>query len=359
MGADGGTSATNRKYLRAAKSASNGPSRTDEENKRAEALTTCALSGAALVAPICADKLGRLYNKEAVLHFLLQDKAVRQADKQFSHIRKMKSVVVCHFTAASSPSSSSSSSSSSSASSSSASSSSTTTTTAPSAEETKEDQEEDPNALKVICPVTLRPMNQKNPFVIVWSSGQVYSAQAVRELPDACGLSANHTSIIIPLAPTATQLEALQLEVSNANKKRKRKHKGSASSSGGGGSSSSSNSSSSGGSSGGAAGGGGKSSSAAPKKKFRSAEELFTTGFCPLDWLRIYTYQRFPCRVRRIYSWVGSYDARDFLLSYRLDPANTRDGSLLPMLLYMLCCEKRMIKKFIKKLVPDFQIKNI
>ena len=74
MGADGGTAATNRNYLRAANlgKAKENTSRTDLENQRAEKLTTCALSGAALVAPICADRLGYLYNKEAVIHFLLQ-----------------------------------------------------------------------------------------------------------------------------------------------------------------------------------------------------------------------------------------------------------------------------------------------
>lgn len=268
-GADGGTAATNRKYLRAA-NLGNGKiekSRTDEENQRSEELTTCALSGAPLIAPICADKLGYLYNKDAVINYLLMDKTVRSANKnasKFTHIRKLlgknASVVVCNFTAAPEASSSSS-----------------TSTSSTSSSETKNDDssssdmDESSTALRVICPVTLRPMNQKNPFVIVWKTGQVYSKQAIRELPEACGLIKGHGEIIIPLAPTPIQREEL---LSKIKKKRKRKKK-----KGDGGSSSTSSSTSSTRSV--SATFAAVGSEAGPRKKFKgkTAEELFTTGF--------------------------------------------------------------------------------
>ena len=74
MGADGGTISTNRKYLRAAKSgAATGNTRREQrERQRAEELTTCALGGAPLSPPVVACALGYLYNKDAVIRFLLQ-----------------------------------------------------------------------------------------------------------------------------------------------------------------------------------------------------------------------------------------------------------------------------------------------
>jgi len=264
-GADGGTAATNRNYLRAADlGKTKAKSRSELDNQRAEKLTTCALSGAPLVAPICADKLGYLYNKEAVIHFLLQDKAVRQADKKFKHIRKLKSVVECDFTSPIESSSSSSSSSSS------YSSSSTTG-------ETKADSASiDPNILRAVCPVTLRPMNKKHPFVVLWKTGKVYSAQAVRELPEACGLVTGHQEIVIPLGPSAAKLETLKERLQSTKKRKRKANDPTDGKKSSGGSASSSSSSSTGSGSG---SGTGTSAAAKKKKTFKSAKDLFTTGF--------------------------------------------------------------------------------
>ena len=143
--------------------------------------------------------------------------------------------------------------------------------------ETKEDSSStDSNALRAICPVTLRPMNKKHPFVVLWKTGKVYSAQAIRELPEACGLLPNHKEIVIPLGPGEEQLAKLKQNLKSTNKRKRKKDtlekmecvK----------SEQSSYSSSSSSSNGGASNGGG-SSDGIVKKKFKSATELFTQGF--------------------------------------------------------------------------------
>tara|TARA_B110000208_G_scaffold133527_1_gene161629 strand:- start:207 stop:545 length:339 start_codon:yes stop_codon:yes gene_type:complete len=108
-------------------------------------------------------------------------------------------------------------------------------------------------------------MNKKNPFVVLWKTGRVYSSQAVRELPEACGIVSGSNPVIIPLAPSPTQREALFQSLS-----KKRKRKGSSKSTTGKSTAES------------------ISGSGAPipvppalpaKKRFKSAEELFTQGF--------------------------------------------------------------------------------
>ena len=91
---------------------------------------------------------------------------------------------------------------------------------------------------------------------------------AVRELPEACGLMPGHQERVVPLGPSAVQLEELKKGL-KSTKKRKRKEgaaEGAQKVASSSGSSSSSSSTAS-------------AKSVAPKKKFKSAEALFTQGF--------------------------------------------------------------------------------
>ena len=230
MGADGGTISTNRKFLRAAKSgaATSLARREERENQRAEELTTCAMSGEPLALPVVACRLGYLYNKEAVIRFLLQGKKVCLADPKFGHIRKLRSVVECTFTTASASASLASASTSVSASASG--SAAAVRASAGGTHSGKASELGQSFPQNVICPVTLKPMNNKNPFAVIWSSGNVYSLKAIREMPGACGLGAaasrdTRSDLVVALAPSELSRQELRRTIQGkvGSKKRKRR----------------------------------------------------------------------------------------------------------------------------------------
>ena len=119
-------------------------------------------------------------------------------------------------------------------------------------------------------------MNKKHPFVVLWKTGKVYSAQAVRELPEACGLVTGHQEIVIPLGPSAAELETLKERLQST---KKRKRKASDATDGKKSSGGSARSSSSTGSGSGSGTGTSAAATAKKKKTFKSAKDLFTTGF--------------------------------------------------------------------------------
>lgn len=84
MGNDGGTVATKR-YLIPTKDTERRKGEGDEEAK-ASKFTTCALSGEALGEHIVVDELGNLYNKDAVILYILE----KRAQPGFSHLRSLK-----------------------------------------------------------------------------------------------------------------------------------------------------------------------------------------------------------------------------------------------------------------------------
>ena len=58
----------------------------------------CALSKAPLAPPIVASGLGRLYNKEAVVTYLLDRDTYGDADQLVGHIRSLRDVVTLNLT---------------------------------------------------------------------------------------------------------------------------------------------------------------------------------------------------------------------------------------------------------------------
>jgi hypothetical protein len=88
-GNDGGVVAVKRAFLIKTKAPED--SKKLNEDVEAARVATCALSGEPLRDPIVCDDLGVLYNKEAVLSFLLDGRAA--TSPAFSHLKSLKRVV--------------------------------------------------------------------------------------------------------------------------------------------------------------------------------------------------------------------------------------------------------------------------
>lgn len=185
MGNDGGVLQKGRQFMVKQKgSGSSGPKK-DSVEARAARMANCALTSEALKSPVVADELGNLFNKEALIAYLLDKARVIPA---FSHIRKLKDVTAVRATV--NPSAGSS--------------------TGPSA--------------PFICPLTQAPANGAQPFVVVRGCGCMLSERAVKELSSggdgtfccpACGKSADPapTSVlgaVIKLCPTEEEETALR-----------------------------------------------------------------------------------------------------------------------------------------------------
>lgn len=92
-------------------------SEADQQSRRAMQWSTCTLSGQPLRTEVVADYLGALYNREAVLEFLLMRSGIladddsehryanmlRQAEAALSHLRTKKDIFTVHLLADSGP----------------------------------------------------------------------------------------------------------------------------------------------------------------------------------------------------------------------------------------------------------------
>ncbi len=139
MGGDGGVYAVQRKYLR---HGNTGDYVEDKEKKavanssesKRDEVTTCALSKEPLRDHVVACELGYMYNKDTVLTNLLE----KTLNPTYGHLRGLKDIVVVKLT--------------------------------------KSDGGE------IICPVTLAELTSGNPFCLIFTTGWVLSARAIREV---------------------------------------------------------------------------------------------------------------------------------------------------------------------------------
>ncbi|KAJ1961726.1 Replication termination factor 2 [Dipsacomyces acuminosporus] len=121
----------------------------------------CALSKQELQEPIVGDALGRLYNREAILEYLLDKSSFGDGDKICGHIKSLKDVKTLNLKA--NPAYSS-------------------------AIQTNGQKKQailsfdEQKMAKFVCPVTMKEMNGNSPFEFVWSCGCVFSAQARKEM---------------------------------------------------------------------------------------------------------------------------------------------------------------------------------
>jgi hypothetical protein len=179
MGGDGGTITSKRKFLRTVGKAGDagvekgGAATEDPSEIIVHRLGRCAMSTELLVEPVVACRLGRLYNKTAVLQFLLRSKEDRKKlhGGSFHHIRKLKDTKELRLT------------------------------------KKPGDDGTLPAPFCWKCPVTGVEMNGKIPFCVSWASGDVYSKSAVQKVPEACG---DTSGGLVWLAPSASDEEKMR-----------------------------------------------------------------------------------------------------------------------------------------------------
>ncbi|XP_006018250.1 protein RTF2 homolog [Alligator sinensis] len=156
MGCDGGTIPKRHELVK-------GPRKVEKVDKNAELVARwyyCALSQEKLTRPIVACELGRLYNKEAVIEFLL-DKSSDKVVEAASHIRSIKNVTELNLT----------------------------DNPAWNGDKgnTKGDKYNDIQCACFICPVVGLEMNGKHRFCVLRNCGCVFSERALKEIKaDVC-----------------------------------------------------------------------------------------------------------------------------------------------------------------------------
>ncbi|XP_062316079.1 replication termination factor 2 [Osmerus eperlanus] len=152
MGCDGGTIPKRHELVK-------GPKKVEKVDKNAELAAKwkyCALSQEKLRRPIVACDLGRLFNKDAVIEYLLDKTAERPNTEVATHIRGIKDVTELNLT------------------------------DNPSWEgegrNTKGDRYEDMHCSMFICPVVGLEMNGKHKFCYLQTCGCVFSERALKEV---------------------------------------------------------------------------------------------------------------------------------------------------------------------------------
>ncbi|KAJ2627172.1 Replication termination factor 2 [Coemansia sp. RSA 1290] len=204
MGNDGGSIPRRNEMVREKKKGE----QADRKTQLATMNYFCALSKQPLHEPVVADGMGRLFNREAVLEYLLDPKAFGDGTRICGHIKSIKDVKTLNLR--------------------------------PNPEFSKSDSkksamltyDEQPSA-PFICPITRKEMNGNIPFEFIWSCGCVVSAQARKEMPDSaqclvCSapFSANDIIPVNSLDPDVLESLRLQMEGRKQQRKRaKRKHR--------------------------------------------------------------------------------------------------------------------------------------
>ncbi|XP_074599579.1 replication termination factor 2 [Brevipalpus obovatus] len=199
MGCDGGTIPKRDELVRKKK-------KPEEKDKHAEAMAKwryCALCCQLLRMPIVACPLGRLYNKEAIIKYLL-DKEV--TNEVVEHIRGLRDVKELNLTVK------------------------------PGFEEKPIEGGVAPDTYDspYICPVTTLEMNGKYKFCFIWSCGCVLSERALKEVKSEtchkCGKSFSEDDVLIingsdeEVEQQRKRMEDKRLLEKNGKKSKKRKN---------------------------------------------------------------------------------------------------------------------------------------
>ncbi|KAJ1823641.1 Replication termination factor 2 [Coemansia sp. RSA 2671] len=146
MGNDGGSIPRRNEMVREKKR----DEKADRKNQAIAQNYFCALSKLPLQEPVVGDELGRLYNRQAVLEYLL-DRTVYGDGHSICDIQSLKDVKTLNLTP--NPS--------------------------------KKSSSLGQPAAQFVCPITMKEMNGNSGFEFIWSCGCAFSAQARRELPDS------------------------------------------------------------------------------------------------------------------------------------------------------------------------------
>jgi len=202
MGCDGGTIPRRDELVRTKK-------KKEEKDKNAELSAKfkyCSISSQPLVKPIVSCELGRLYNKDAIIEYLLNKEAPNSS--MLSHIRNLKDIV-------------------------------TLSLTMKQGYQEKDvsagDQEADAQDSKYVCPVVGLEMSGKYKFYYIRTCGCVMSERALKEVKSDSCLVCNkkyHEDDLIVLNGSDEEVEDLRKRMqerrnkSKEEKKKKRKLNG-------------------------------------------------------------------------------------------------------------------------------------
>ncbi|CAH2303080.1 RTF2 homolog [Pelobates cultripes] len=169
MGCDGGTIPKRHELVK-------GPKRVEKIDKNAELVARwyyCTLSQEKLTKPIVACELGRLYNKDAVIEFLLDKSPDKPHAESAAHIKSMKSVIELNL--------------------------SDNPAWSGDKGNRKGDAYDEPCA-QFICPVVGLEMNGRHRFCVLRGCGCVFSERALKEIKtDICHKVYSQPG---PVAPT-------------------------------------------------------------------------------------------------------------------------------------------------------------
>ncbi|THU90798.1 DUF602-domain-containing protein [Dendrothele bispora CBS 962.96] len=146
MGNDGGSIPDRRDLVRSKPKAE----QADKANQTRARWFFCALSKRKLQEPIVSCALGKLYNKDALLEYLLDKSAYGDGEKICGHIRSLKDVKTIKLTPNNSPATSSG--------------------------------DESTDRAQFICPLNLKEMNGSQPFVYISTCGCVFSHAGLKAL---------------------------------------------------------------------------------------------------------------------------------------------------------------------------------
>ncbi|XP_057234585.1 replication termination factor 2 [Malurus melanocephalus] len=171
MGCDGGTIPKRHELVK-------GPRKVEKVDKVAELVARwfyCALSQEKLRRPIVACELGRLYNKDAILEFLLDKSPDKTPMESASHIKSIKNVTELNL--ADNPAWSGDK------------------------ESIKGDKYDDLQCARFICPVVGLEMNGRHRFCFLRNCGCVFSERALKEIKSEvchkCGVPFQEEDVIV------------------------------------------------------------------------------------------------------------------------------------------------------------------
>ncbi|CAD5116980.1 DgyrCDS5815 [Dimorphilus gyrociliatus] len=163
----------------------------DKACAKAALWNNCSLSEQLLQEPIVSDQLGKLFNKESILEFLLDKE--KYASTNVGHIKNMKDVVQLKF-------------------------------------RKNPELEDHPTAPKFICPMSGIEMDGTFRFVYLLNCGCVFAEKAIKQLNKfeacvECGKSATPADTIV-LNCSGEELEKHREKMEERKKnKKKKKHK--------------------------------------------------------------------------------------------------------------------------------------
>lgn len=187
MGADGGSIPRRSEMVKTKGRAETA----DKDEVNLEKFNLCSLSMTPLKRPVVACRLGKLYNKEAVISYLLERKGAEEVQEAFSHIRGLKDVKELQLT-----------------------------------DNPSFDGGKQAGSAMFICPVTGKEMNGNFRFFYYRSCGCVLSEQALKEVKqqERCCLKCGKEMEIderVPIYGREEEVERIRVRLGEERKGKK------------------------------------------------------------------------------------------------------------------------------------------